>query len=73
MNNKKLLLATFSIAFIFLAVATVIPSPEAHQISSLGYKSLCSFAPISTAILLVFATPGITYLVAKRANKEARV
>jgi hypothetical protein len=72
MNTKKLLIAIFSIAFVFLAVATVIPSPEAHRISSLGYKSLCSFAPISTAILLVLSAPGITYLVAKRASKEAR-
>jgi hypothetical protein len=72
MNNKKLLLAMVSIAFIFLAVATIMPSPEAHQISSLGYKSLCSFAPISTGILLVLAAPGITYLVAKRASKGAR-
>jgi hypothetical protein len=38
MNNKKLLLAIFSAAFVFLAVATVMPSPEAHRISSLGYK-----------------------------------
>ena len=72
MNTKKLLLAMFSIAFVFLAVATVMPSPEAHQISSLGYKSLCAFAPISTAILLVLAAPGITYLIAKRASKGTR-
>ena len=71
MNTKKLLLAMFSIAFVFLAVATVVPSPEAHQISSLGYKSLCAFAPISTAILLALAAPGITYLIAKRASKGA--
>jgi hypothetical protein len=72
MNTKKLLLAIFSAAFIFLAVATVIPSPEAHRISSLGYKSLCSFAPISTTILLVLAAPGITYLIAKTASKRER-
>jgi hypothetical protein len=72
MNTKKLLLAMFSVAFICLAVATVMPSPEAHRISSLGYRSLCSFAPISTAILLVLAAPGITYLVAKRADKGER-
>ena len=66
MNTKKLLLAMFSIAFVFLAVATVMPSSEAHRISSLGYKSLCSFAPISTTILFVLATSGITYLIAKR-------
>ena len=71
MNTKKLLLALFSVAFIFLAVATVMPSSEAHRISSLGYRSLCSFAPISTAILLVLGAPGITYLVAKKASKGA--
>ena len=72
MNTKKLLLAIFSVAFVFLAVATVMPNPEAHRISSLGYKSLCSFAPISTAILLVLAAPGITCIFAKRASKGAR-
>ena len=69
MNTKKLLLAIFSVAFVFLAVATVMPNPEAHRISSLGYKSLCSFAPVSTAILLVHAAPGIAYLFTKRASK----
>jgi hypothetical protein len=72
MNTKKLLIAIFSITFVFLAVATVIPSPDAHRISSLGYKSLCSFAPISTAILFVLAAPGITYLIAKRASEGER-
>jgi hypothetical protein len=56
LNTKKLLLSIFAIVFVFLAVATVIPSLEAHRISSLGYKSLCSFAPISTTILFVSAT-----------------
>jgi hypothetical protein len=72
MNTKKLLIAIFSISFVFLAVVTVMPIPEAHRISSLGYKSLCSFAPISTTILLVLAAPGITYLMAKRGSKGER-
>jgi hypothetical protein len=72
MNTKKILLSIFAIAFVFLAVATVIPSPDAHRISSLGYKSLCSFAPVSTAILFVLAAADITYLMAKRASKRER-
>ena len=72
MNTKKLIIAILAVAFAFLAVATVIPSPDAHQISGLGYKSFCSFAPISTAILFVIATPSITYLIAKRASKGKR-
>lgn len=55
MSIKKLLAAIFAIAFIFLAVASVM---------------VCSFAPISTVILLVFAAPGITYLIAKTAGKR---
>ncbi len=55
MNTKKLLAAIFAIAFIFLAVATVM---------------VCSFAPISTVILLVLAAPSIIYLIAKTAGKR---
>jgi len=66
MNTKKLLIATFAIAFVFLAVATVIPSPGAHRVSSLGYKSLCSFAPISTTILFVLAAA--SYMGARRVS-----
>ncbi|MCW4055138.1 MAG: hypothetical protein NWE84_09535 [Candidatus Bathyarchaeota archaeon] len=55
MNTKKFLATIFAIAFVFLAVASVM---------------VCSFAPISTAILLVFAAPGITYLIAKKAGKR---
>jgi len=64
MNTKKLLLVTFAIVFVFLAIATFIPSPDAHRISVIGYKSFCSFTPISTIILFVFA--GISYLGARK-------
>ena len=35
-----------------LAVLTLIPRAAASKACRLGYKALCSFAPISTAILL---------------------
>ncbi len=55
MNTKKILAVMFATTFIFLAVASVM---------------VCSFAPISTAILLVLAAPGITYLIAKKTGKR---
>ncbi|UCE80585.1 MAG: hypothetical protein JSV94_05375 [Methanobacteriota archaeon] len=37
------------------AVVTVIPDSSASKESMLGYESHCSFAPISTIILIVMA------------------
>ena len=37
------------------AVLTLIPSAGASKASMLGYRALCSFSPISTAILLGLA------------------
>ena len=38
-----------------LALVTLIPIATVSKASLLGYKSLCSFAPISTVILLGLA------------------
>lgn len=48
------------------AVKTVIPFPLVSKSCMLGYKSGCSFAPISTLILVLAAV--ITYVLAKRKN-----
>jgi hypothetical protein len=37
------------------AVKTVVPNAEASKPCLLGYKAVCSFAPISTAILAAAA------------------
>jgi hypothetical protein len=37
------------------AVKTLIPNAEASKPCLLGYKAACSFAPISTAILVIAA------------------
>ena len=52
--------------WILAAVKTVIPFPFVSKACVLGYKSGCSFAPIST-VILVFAAV-ITYVLAKRKN-----
>jgi hypothetical protein len=52
--------------WVLAAVKTVIPFPFVSKACMLGYKSGCSFAPISTAILVLAAV--ITYVLAKRKN-----
>ena len=37
------------------AVITVIPDPSASKVCMLGYRAHCSFAPISTIILVIMA------------------
>ncbi len=37
------------------AVSTVIPSDNASKANRMGYKSICSYTPISTAILVSLA------------------
>jgi hypothetical protein len=52
------------VAWVLAAIKTIIPFPYVSKPCLLGYKAGCSFAPISTAILIVGAV--ITYYVAKK-------
>ncbi|UCE91335.1 MAG: hypothetical protein JSV90_07965 [Methanobacteriota archaeon] len=55
---KGLLLLVILSGFVssaVFAVVTVIPDSSASKESMLGYESHCSFAPISTIILVVMA------------------
>ena len=54
------------VVWVLAAVKTIIPFPYVSKACLLGYKSGCSFAPISTAMLIAGAA--ITYFVAKRKN-----
>ena len=54
------------VALILATVKTIIPFPYVSKACMLGYKSGCSFAPISTIILVVMII--IVYIVAKRKN-----
>ena len=53
-------------AWVLAAIKTIIPFPYVSKACMLGYKSGCSFAPISTVMLIVGAV--ITYFVAKKKN-----
>jgi len=55
-----------------LAVLTLIPMASASKVSLLGYRALCSFAPISTLLLL--ALVGFHYFLYRRemAKKAAK-
>ncbi len=50
-----------AIVFALAAIITVLPRRSAPKKSSLGYRAVCSFAPMSTAVLLV--TAGIVWLI----------
>ncbi|UCB59165.1 MAG: hypothetical protein JSV67_02380 [Thermoplasmatales archaeon] len=50
-----LILVVGAIASAISVVWTVIPDSSASKESMLGYKSHCSFAPISTIILILIA------------------
>ena len=43
----------FLVIFAILGVLTDVPNPAAHHISHLGYYSVCTPAPFSTATLFV--------------------
>jgi len=50
-----LILVAGAIASAISTVWTIIPDSSASKESMLGYKSHCSFAPISTIILILIA------------------
>jgi len=50
--DKQTVLSFMLPLAIITGLATLIPFPPAKESSILGYKALCSFSPISTAILL---------------------
>ena len=50
-----LILIAGSIGSMFSAIWTLIPDSSASKESMLGYRSHCSFAPISTIILISIA------------------
>jgi hypothetical protein len=54
------------VAWVLAAIKTIIPFPYVSKACLLGYKASCSFAPISTVILVVAAV--ITYVIAKKKN-----
>jgi hypothetical protein len=54
------------VVWVLAAIKTIMPFPYVSKPCLLGYKAGCSFAPISTVILVVGAV--ITYYVAKNKN-----
>jgi len=58
MKNKKLMgtfLLSLSYVSIIIGVLTAMPWPAMTEVNILGYKSLCSFTPASTAICILLA------------------
>jgi len=55
----------FTGVYIILALVTLFPLESASKANILGYKSLCSFSPISTIIFLGLAGLHV-YLYSKR-------
>ncbi len=65
---KKTVLNIIMISAILLAIAAAIPTETASKVNVFGYNSLCSFAPISSVILLTITV--LTYLVSKKNADE---
>jgi hypothetical protein len=63
MNTLTIVFAFIMVVLSIAAVKTVIPNAQASKACLLGYKAVCSFTPISTAILV--AAVVITFLTAK--------
>ena len=63
MQTLKIVAIVGIVILSIAAVKTVIPNGEASKPCLLGYKAACSFAPISTAILIVAAIA--TFVAAK--------
>ena len=70
MKNKKTPThLIFAIVHFSLAIVTLIPSASASKPSLLGYKALCSFSPIGTAILVYISV--LHYMLWKSQSSEA--
>lgn len=54
-DKHRRALLVVSLVFAVAAIATVIPNPGASWENVLGYKSLCTFVPMATAICLLLA------------------
>jgi hypothetical protein len=55
MQTLKIVAIAAIVILSLAAVKTVIPNEEVSKQCLLGYKAACSFAPISTAILVLVA------------------
>jgi hypothetical protein len=47
------LLLGLTILLTLAAIVTLLPNPGASKVNLLGYKSICSAAPMSTLLLLI--------------------
>lgn len=56
------LLRVLSIILAVMAILTLVPYGPARDVSILGYKSLCPFAPVSTIISLYLSLTLHRYL-----------
>ena len=64
------ILLALTVLLTLAAAVTLIPNPSASKASLLGYRSVCSFAPVAPLILLVMA--GLVCVVRKRLFTEER-
>lgn len=46
--------------FALAALLTLVPNPTAHWPNAVGYRSLCTFAPVSTAVCALLAAATCT-------------
>lgn len=65
-NGKSPVHIIFTAVHLVSAMVTLVPMASASKASLLGYKALCSFSPISTAVFIGLAGLHI-YLYTKQA------
>jgi len=63
MQTLKIVAIVVIVILCIAAVKTAVPNEEASKPCLLGYKAACSFAPISTVILVLAAV--IAFVLAK--------
>ena len=70
-QSRKRILRVLAWVFAVMALVTVMPFKGATELSILGYRSMCPFAPISTFISLYLSFTIFRYL--GNNNRKARI
>lgn len=70
-NTVCTLLLVLSIMLVIGALLTLIPFAGASKVNLMGYRSICTFSPVSTAIMLFLAYSGNGYRAKLKGRESA--
>ncbi|MFA6008377.1 MAG: hypothetical protein WC799_00230 [Desulfobacteraceae bacterium] len=60
-NTLSTFLLVLSLLLVIGSILTLIPYAGASKLNYMGYRSICTFSPVSTAIMLFLAYSGNGY------------